>query len=199
MSLSIGYKYYKDVMFWTHKLYNNQAISFSSTYNYDHSENLYASISASPKFGLYHPTAQFHYMQQCFHAPSDDGTLVKNSPCFIFSLNNTFAFSKSFIASIYFRARTKLYDGFQTINGFAKTNIFLRKSFCKEKLIFTISADDIFKSERERWTLHGYGTTLDKDCYNYSRAVSLTVTYNFNAKRSKYKGTGAGNAEKSRL
>ena len=68
-----------------------------------------------------------------------------------------------------------------------------------EKLIFTISADDIFKSERERWTLHGYGTTLDKDCYNYSRAVSLTVTYNFNAKRSKYKGTGAGNAEKSRL
>ena len=48
LSLSIGYKYYKDVMFWTHKLYNNQAISFSSTYNYDHSENLYAKYLGFP-------------------------------------------------------------------------------------------------------------------------------------------------------
>jgi len=27
----------------------------------------------------------------------------------------------------------------------------------------------------------------------------VNVTYNFNATKSKYKGTGAGNAEKSRL
>ena len=32
-----------------------------------------------------------------------------------------------------------------------------------------------------------------------SQDISLQVTYNFNAKRSKYKGTGAGNEEKSRL
>lgn len=32
-----------------------------------------------------------------------------------------------------------------------------------------------------------------------SKDISLQVTYNFNAKRSKYKGTGAGNEEKSRL
>ena len=38
-----------------------------------------------------------------------------------------------------------------------------------------------------------------KDCYNYTRSISLQVTYNFNAKRSKYKGTGAGNDEKNRL
>ena len=32
-----------------------------------------------------------------------------------------------------------------------------------------------------------------------SKDISLQVTYNFNAKRSKYKCTGAGNEEKSRL
>ena len=103
------------------------------------------------------------------------------------------------MASVDCIARTKISDGFQISNGWARMDLALRKSFCNEKLIFTLSADDIFKSEREQWTLRGYGTTLDKDCYNYSRAVSLTVTYNFNTKRSKYKGTGAGNAEKSRL
>ena len=110
-----------------------------------------------------------------------------------------FAFSNTFIARIDFRARTKIYDGFQTSNGWARMNLAFRKTFYNNRLVFILSADDIFKSVREQWTLRGYGTTLDKDCYNYTRAVSLTVTYNFNAKRSKYKGTGAGNAEKSRL
>jgi len=35
--------------------------------------------------------------------------------------------------------------------------------------------------------------------YSYTQCVGLTLSYNFNASRSKYKGTGAGNAEKSRL
>ena len=33
----------------------------------------------------------------------------------------------------------------------------------------------------------------------YKRGAAYNVTYNFNATKSKYKGTGAGNAEKSRL
>lgn len=32
-----------------------------------------------------------------------------------------------------------------------------------------------------------------------TRSIALTITYNLNPSRSKYKGTGAGNAEKSRL
>ncbi|MGP1417419.1 outer membrane beta-barrel protein, partial [Prevotella fusca] len=116
-----------------------------------------------------------------------------------FSLLNQFAFSKTFMGRLHFRTRTRLYDGFQKVNGFASLNLALRKSFCNECLILSLSANDIFDSMRERWALNGYGTTMDKDCNTYYRSVSLTVTYNFNAKRSKYKGTGAGNAEKSRL
>ena len=47
--------------------------------------------------------------------------------------------------------------------------------------------------------MYGLGAGTTKDCYYYTRSISLQVTYNFNAKRSKYKGTGAGNEEKSRL
>lgn len=46
-----------------------------------------------------------------------------------------------------------------------------------------------------------YGTSMLLDKWNYSdsQAVKLTISYRFNSVNSKYKGTGAGNAEKSRL
>ena len=55
------------------------------------------------------------------------------------------------------------------------------------------------KTSQERWTTYGIGTNITKDCYNFDRTIGMTVTYKFNVTRSKYKGTGAGNDEKSRL
>ena len=40
---------------------------------------------------------------------------------------------------------------------------------------------------------------LGKDAYVYTQHIGLSLSYNFNTTRSKYKGTGAGNAEKNRL
>lgn len=46
-----------------------------------------------------------------------------------------------------------------------------------------------------------YGEAADFSRWNYSdrRQVRLTVTYRFNATRSKYKGTGAAKEEINRL
>ena len=41
--------------------------------------------------------------------------------------------------------------------------------------------------------------TVAKDAYVYTQSIGLSLSYDFNTTRSKYKGTGAGNAEKSRL
>ena len=64
-------------------------------------------------------------------------------------------------------------------------NARVQKSFLDGNLTAALFANDIFRNLRERWT--GY------------YPVTTMVTYNFNATRSKYKGTGAGNAEKNRL
>jgi hypothetical protein len=40
---------------------------------------------------------------------------------------------------------------------------------------------------------------MAKDAYVYTQYIGASLTYNFNATNSKYKGTGAGNAEKNRL
>ena len=47
-------------------------------------------------------------------------------------------------------------------------------------------------------TYYAIGKTA-QDIYSYTQCVGVTLSYNFNATRSKYKGTGAGNDEKDRL
>ena len=42
-------------------------------------------------------------------------------------------------------------------------------------------------------------TMLTKDCFGYVRSVGLTIDYNINMAKSKYKDTGAGNSERGRL
>ena len=60
-------------------------------------------------------------------------------------------------------------------------------------------ANDIFRNLRKRWTGYYPVTTMAKDAYVYTQSIGLSLSYDFNTTRSKYKGTGAGNAEKSRL
>ena len=52
-------------------------------------------------------------------------------------------------------------------------------------------------------TSYDYGftpvTTMGKDAYVYTQSIGLSLSYDFNTTRSKYKGTGAGNDEKNRL
>ena len=102
-------------------------------------------------------------------------------------------------AAISLNAATPNADGFLMMKSNYSVNLQLDKSFANRTWIIYLSANDILKTAKERWTMYGLGSGTTKDCYNYTRNVSLQVTYNFNAKRSKYKGTGAGNEEKSRL
>ncbi|MCR5077733.1 MAG: outer membrane beta-barrel protein [Prevotella sp.] len=199
LSMSAGYKYIRNTMEWTPGLYQDQTVIYLTNYNFDHLQQLYASVTASPKLGWYQPMAEVGYLQQIFHAPGDNVSSQRGKPTFRLNLNNRLSLSKSFMATLGFRWRTAVYSGFQKIKGRTAMSLSLRKSFSNDRLVLHLNMSDLLNSDRERWTLSGYGVVIDKDCNNYARAVSLTVTYNFNARRSKYKGTGAGNAEKSRL
>jgi hypothetical protein len=66
-------------------------------------------------------------------------------------------------------------------------------------LTAALFANDIFRNLRERWTGYYPVTTMTKDAYLYTQNIGVSLSYNFNTTRSKYKGTGAGNEEKNRL
>ena len=199
LNVSAGYKYLKDVMEWTKYIYPGKEFAYNTSLNFDHKQLLYASVNVSPKFGIFRPTWGFNYNQQFFDTKKYGASKALSKPLLSCSLYNKFALSETMNAAIRLNASTTHADGFLMMKSGYSVNLQFDKSFANRTWIIYLSANDIFKTAKERWTMYGLGAGTMKDCYNYTRSISLQVTYNFNAKRSKYKGTGAGNEEKSRL
>lgn len=199
LNVSAGYKYLKDVMEWTKYIYPGKEFAYNTSLNFDHKQLLYASVYISPKFGIFRPTWGFNYNQQFFDTKKYGASKALSKPLLSCSLNNNFALSETMNAAIRLNASTTHAEGFLMMKSGYSVNLQFDKSFANRTWIIYLSANDIFKTAKERWTMYGLGAGTMKDCYNYTRNISLQVTYNFNAKRSKYKGTGAGNEEKSRL
>lgn len=199
LNVSAGYKYLKDVMEWTKYIYPGKEFAYNTSLNFDHKQLLYASVNVSPKFGIFRPTWGFNYNQQFFDTKKYGASKALSKPLLSCSLNNNFALSETMNAAISLNASTTHADGFLMMKSGYSVNLQFDKSFANRTWIIYLSANDIFKTAKERWTMYGLGAGTTKDCYNYTRNISLQVTYNFNAKRSKYKGMGAGNEEKSRL
>ena len=199
LNVSAGYKYLKDVIEWTKYIYPGKEFAYSTSLNFDHKQLLYASVNVSPKLGFFRPTWGFNYNQQFFDTRKYGAGKALSKPLLSCSLDNNFALSETMNAAISLNAETSNADGFLMMKSFYSVDLRFDKSFANRTWIIYLSANDIFKTAKERWTMYGLGSGTIKDCYNYTRSISLQVTYNFNAKRSKYKGTGAGNEEKSRL
>ena len=199
LNISIGYKYLKDVMAWTKYVYPGKEFAYTTVLNFDRNQQLYASINVSPRFGIFRPTWKFNYSQQFFDTKKYGANKALSKPLLSCLLDNHFALSETMGAAVSLYAATANADGFLMNKSNYSVNLRFNKSFANRTWIIYLSANDIFKTAKERWTMYGLGSGTTKDCYNYNRSVSLQVTYNFNAKRSKYKGTGAGNEEKSRL
>ena len=199
LNVSIGYKYLKDVMEWTKYIYPGKEFAYNTSLNFDHKQLLYASVNVSPKLGFFRPTWGFYYNQQFFDTRKYGASKALSRPLLSCSLDNNFALSETMNAAISLNASTTHANGFLMMKNDCSVNLRFDKSFANRTWIVYLSANDILKTAKERWTMYGLGSGTTKDCYNYTRNVSLQVTYNFNAKRSKYKGTGAGNEEKSRL
>ena len=78
-------------------------------------------------------------------------------------------------------------------------NARLQKTFMKGQLTAVLFANDIFRTLRDKWEGYYPVEVLARNANQYSREIGISLQYNFNATRSKYKGTRVGNAEKSRL
>lgn len=199
LNLSIGYTYTKNVLSWVSSLYEDKEVSFLRNMNFNHSGNVYAFVQASPKLGWYEPSVELYYRQQMFHTRRYGSSRELDKPCFEVVLRNRFVLSPTCFAMINAGYSTESNSGFRVNRESGFLNIGLVKSFLNKALTFSLYANDLLKTGRERWTMYGLGVNVGKDCYNYSRNISLSVTYNFNVSRSKYKGTGAGNDEKRRF
>lgn len=73
------------------------------------------------------------------------------------------------------------------------------KAFMNKSLTVKLSATDIFNTANNDWTMNTYGVFVDKRQSYDRRGVALNIIYNFQPRKSKYKGSAAAEAEMNRL
>ena len=200
LNFTTGYSHNKDVRLSFGSLYQEGTeITIWTSRNFDKFESYHASLTASPKFGFYQPTLTLSYFQQQFDAQAYGTAVSLDKPQFEVNFRNWFTIGKSAKAMLYLHYTTSYDYGFTHNAHEFNVNARMQKSFLDGSLIVSLFAYDIFHNLRERWTGYYPITTTGKDAYVYTQSIGLSLSYDFNTTRSKYKGTGAGNAEKNRL
>ena len=167
--------------------------------NIDHQDRVYATLVISPKLGFWQPTTTLHYYQQMFDAEAYGVPMKLNIPEFSFNLKNWFLINPTTKALIYIDYTGSNHWAFIYRGSVFTMGARLQKTFWDGRLNAMLYANDIFRTIKiKETTYYAIGSTA-QDAYNYTQAVGLTLSYNFNVTGSKYKGTGAGNDEKNRL
>ena len=200
LNFTAGYSHSKDMRLNFGSLYQEGTeITIWTNRNFDKFESYHASLTASPKFGFYSPTLTLSYFQQNFDTQAYGLTTKRNEPEWQINFRNWFTIDKTTKAMLYLHYSTSHDYGFNHYAHEFNINARVQKTFLDGNLTAALFANDIFRNLRERWTGYYPVTTMGKDAYVYTQYIGASLTYNFNATRSKYKGTGAGNAEKNRL
>ena len=200
LNFTAGYSHNKDVRLSFGSLYQEETeITIWTNRNFDKFMSYNASLTASPKFGFYSPTLTLSYWQQNFDTRAYGLATKRNEPEWQINFRNWFTIDKTTKAMLYLHYSTSHDYGFNHYAHEFNVNARMQKSFLDGSLIVSLFANDIFRNLRERWTGYYPVTTMGKDAYVYTQYICASLTYNFNATRSKYKGTGAGNDEKNRL
>ena len=200
LNFTAGYGYNKDLRLNFGYLYQEGTeITIWTNRNFDKFESFNASLTASPKFGFYSPTLTLSYWQQNFDTQAYGLATKLNKPEWQINFRNWFTINKTTKAMLYLHYSTSYDYGFNHNAHEFNINARVQKTFLDGNLTVALFANDIFCNLRERWTGYYPVSTMAKDAYVYTQNAGVSLTYNFNATNSKYKGTGAGNEEKKRL
>lgn len=159
-----------------------------------------AMISASPTIGIWYPRITLTVFKQWLTMNSLGEDVKLNQPIPVFSFGNTFRLPKGFMLNLDYtyqgKGNFRIYHMLKATN---QANITLRKAFLKDALSVELHANNIFDDETSLIMMYSDQYRWKQWNKMSMRTFGITLRYNFNTTQSKYKGTGAGNAQKERM
>ena len=112
---------------------------------------------------------------------------------------NTFSFGKGFTFNAdYTYISCGFWRDFEIVAPSHKVDVSVRKSFLNDAMSVELRGHDLLQAKDDIFTQTNVYSILQYNIRD-TRKASLTIRYRFNSARSKYKGTGAGEQQKSRM
>ena len=205
--LNVNFSHCVDpILYSAESLENDSKVNLVTYKNYDHADWLTITLGAqkniklsgsatwTPQYNisLMKPWLKVEFLgeQKCF-----------NHPMLSLQLGNIVTLPHDWLVQADFNMHTHGDTGsnarFDCTNPILSLSV--GKDFFKRRLNIKLSGNDLFNGGINRITLYSNRMMFRKMEDNDSRCVTLSLRYRFNVTPSKYKGTGAGNAEKNRL
>ena len=177
---------------------DNPNIALIQNVNWKPYNRIGASLSASPKFGIWHPSLRFYFFKQWFDMETHGGHGLDN-PKITVRFDNTID-TKFCTISLLLTAQTKGDDETSYMyRNYFSSNLSIYKSFLKGKMVVFFYANDLLGTGNMHSKMYS-GSMREIIHHDYSISeYSLTIRYRFNVAKKKYKGTGAGQSQKDRM
>ena len=194
------------ILYTVGSLENDSKVNFVTYKNYDHADWLTVTIGAQKNVKLaqdatWTPQYNVSFMKPWLKAEFLGEQKSFNQPMLVFQLGNIISLPHDWLLQADFNIHSHGYSGsnarFECTNPILSLSV--SKDFFKRHLNVKLSGNDLFNGAINRFTLYSNRMMFHKMEDNDSRCIQLSLRYRFNVTPSKYKGTGAGNAEKNRL
>ena len=200
LSFSAEYIYNKNASVYMMKPFQgNKDIALSYYENVDKIQNLKFYLEATPVIGLWHLDYTVGLVNQFFNAEKYVSDYNANRPSLYLDLENTWVLPHHWKARLEYAYQSRNYSELGVNYAWNSLDASISKSFLNNRLVVRLEAEDLLHGQNESWKYNNSYAHFTRTGIDNTRMFLVNVTYNFNATKSKYKGTGAGNAEKSRL
>ena len=183
----------------THQEGNENGILLYNT-NFDKNiPTCHFMLSATPTISFWYPRVTVGVQKQWLSIDylGEEKDMSKPIPFAVFG--SSFKIPKGFMLDFDYsftgKGNMRVYEVTTPHHQF---DVALRKSFLKDALTLELKGKDLFRTKSFTTMFSGPYKIVQSNLTD-SRQVVLTLRYKFNSAKSKYKGTGAGEQQKSRF
>ncbi|MBP5798648.1 MAG: TonB-dependent receptor, partial [Prevotella sp.] len=189
--------------------YNNEGMIMIKRVNLaDPVRNLAVFLSANPTFGIWSPNwtvgGQKFWNTMEFDDPRSETGKVKETytkPIFFIDLNNTFRLPHRWQLEANMNIMTKGdVINFRMQSASYNLGFVVQKYWLKnDALCLRASINDVLQRSTQTIHMDCGGYQMTENAVRSNHRLNISLRYTFNASKSKYKGTGAGQAERQRM
>lgn len=197
----LSYTYFKYGVYHITEPYGDDGeATIIRTANLDHRHYFQAFVGGQFKVGVWQPRVNVGMMKQWLTLPVDGKPMKMNTPGFMIQWQNAVHLPFDIWLNVDAQLTTPSWDNnMKLTNTPWHVNAKIYKGFFNNAFSMTLEAKDLFDTSRHDATMYNDAVRIVQKNFSPGRSVMLTLQYRFNTTRDRYRGTGAGNSEKSRF
>ena len=201
ISLMAGYQHIEDAIIGVNRAYSeeNPSVTLLTRDNMPSYDVFNASLTIAPRIGIWRPQWRLVMRKQWYTADTRNGKEKLNRPLFGINWQNALQLPKGILLNVEGTFSTKGYlENLEYPENVIILNMTVQKSFFKNRFNVQLFAYDLLEQNSLR-TITYSGIRTMEIVPDSRRQFGLTLRYNFNQAKNKYKGTGAGASQKARM